>query len=107
MSIKQCHELEAPDKGDVNFADRPNEEDLKKIRTRKAEMPMLPVTLKDGSKRELWCTFGPEQIDIDVCSPTGKTYRHNLIRTPLQAFLHLGMWALCQSKFSLTVQKKE
>lgn len=37
---------------------------------------MLPVTLKDGSKRELWCTFGPEQIDININSPKGA---HGLI----------------------------
>ena len=58
--------------GTMLFADRPNEEDLKMIRTRKADMPMLPVTLKDGSERELWCTFGPEQIDLDIASPSGK-----------------------------------
>lgn len=44
---------------------------MKRIRTRKAEMPMLPVTLNDGSERELWCTFGPEQIDLDIASPSG------------------------------------
>ena len=41
------------------------------IRTRKAEQPKLEVQLHDGSKRELWCTFGPQQIDINVCSPQG------------------------------------
>ncbi|EIE21097.1 sucrose phosphorylase [Coccomyxa subellipsoidea C-169] len=61
--------------------DRPNEEDLKQIRTRKADMPMLPVTLKDGSKRELWCTFGPEQIDIDIDSPSGRKFVEDSLRS--------------------------
>jgi hypothetical protein len=34
-------------------------------------MPVLPVQLKDGTKREVWCTFGPEQIDIDINSAAG------------------------------------
>ena len=50
---------------------RPNTEDLELIRTRKPEEPKLEVTLKDGSKRNVWCTFGPQQIDIDVASPSG------------------------------------
>ncbi|CAL8469192.1 g8733 [Coccomyxa elongata] len=61
--------------------DRPNEEDLKRIRTRKADMPMLPVTLKDGSERELWCTFGPEQIDLDIASPSGRKFVEDSLRS--------------------------
>ena len=60
-------------------AGRPTKEDLERIRTRKAEEPKLEVTLKDGSKRTVWCTFGPQQIDIDVSSPSGETSPHNLI----------------------------
>ena len=50
---------------------RPTQEDLELIRTRKPEEPKLEITLKDGSKRNVWCTFGPQQIDIDVSSPSG------------------------------------
>lgn len=32
---------------------------------------MIEVTLKDGSKRKLWCTFGDQQIDLDPFSPSG------------------------------------
>ena len=55
-------------------ADRPTEKDLELIRTRKAEQPKLDVTLKDGSHRELWCTFGPQQIDINIASPSGRWF---------------------------------
>ena len=40
------------------------------IRTRKPEKPLIEVDTKDG-KRRLWCTFGPQQIDIDPFSEKG------------------------------------
>lgn len=49
----------------------PNEEDLLRIRTRKAEAPVLTVTMGDGSTRRVWCTFGPQQIDINPFSAPG------------------------------------
>lgn len=49
----------------------PNEEDLRAIRTRKAEAPVLSVTMADGSTRRVWCTFGPQQIDINPFSAPG------------------------------------
>lgn len=49
----------------------PSEEDLLKIRTRKAEAPVLEVTMGDGSTRRVWCTFGPQQIDINPFSEPG------------------------------------
>lgn len=39
-------------------AGAPDTADLERIRTRKPEAPMIEVTLKDGSHRKLWCTFG-------------------------------------------------
>jgi len=50
---------------------KPDDEDLERIRTRKPEPPMIEVTLQDGSKRQLWCTFGPQQIDLDPFSSSG------------------------------------
>ena len=52
-------------------AGRPTKEDLDAIRTRKPERPMIEVTLADGSTRRLWCTFGPQQIDINPFSEPG------------------------------------
>ena len=40
------------------------------------------MQLHDGSKRELWCTFGPQQIDINVFTPQGA--RPSLHCPPLQ-----------------------
>ncbi|CAL5229827.1 g13231 [Coccomyxa viridis] len=60
---------------------RPNKDDLELIRTRKPEEPKLEVTLKDGSKRNVWCTFGPQQIDIDVASPSGRKFVEDSLRS--------------------------
>lgn len=49
----------------------PEQKDLELIRTRKPEAPVIEVTLKDGSKQRLWCTFGSQQIDINPFSPSG------------------------------------
>lgn len=51
----------------------PTDEQLQLIRTRKPEAPMIEVEMKDGSKKKLWCTFGPQQIDIDPFSKPGRT----------------------------------
>ncbi|KAK9815406.1 hypothetical protein WJX72_003171 [[Myrmecia] bisecta] len=52
----------------------PTQEQLKLIRTRKPEAPVLEVTLNDGTKKKLWCTFGPQQIDINPFSQKGREF---------------------------------
>ncbi len=49
----------------------PTLDDLERIRTRKAEAPVLTVDLKNGKQEKVWCTFSPQQIDIDVTSKQG------------------------------------
>lgn len=49
----------------------PTDEQLQLIRTRKPEAPVIEVDMKDGSKKRLWCTFGPQQIDINPFSKSG------------------------------------
>lgn len=52
-------------------AGEPTDEQLQLIRTRKPEAPVIEVEMGDGSKKKLWCTFGPQQIDIDPFSKPG------------------------------------
>ena len=45
--------------------------------------PGLPFTvaqLDDGSKRVLWTTFTPSQLDIDVLHPQGKAYLEGILQ---------------------------
>jgi sucrose phosphorylase len=44
-------------------------------------LPFTPMTLADGSRRILWTTFTPEQLDIDVDHPEGKRYLDGILRT--------------------------
>ena len=46
--------------------------------------PRLPFSIKsfkDGSKRLLWTTFTPDQIDIDLETTAGREYLRNIIET--------------------------
>ena len=52
----------------------PTRTDLERIRTRKPEAPCLTVELGNGKQHKIWCTFGPQQIDLDVYSVTGVLY---------------------------------
>lgn len=52
-------------------AGRPTKKDLALIRTRKPEPPVLEVKLNNGDTARVWCTFGPQQIDINPFSEFG------------------------------------
>lgn len=62
------------------ISDGPGEKDLASIITHQGDLPMIEVTLADGSKRRLWNTFGPEQIDINPKSPAGNRLQVILFR---------------------------
>lgn len=52
----------------------PTPEQLAMIYKRKARAPHVPVRFADGSTEELWCTFGEEQLDIDLKSAVGQRF---------------------------------
>jgi sucrose phosphorylase len=62
------------------FPDGASERDLLAIYRPRPGLPFTPMTLADGSKRILWTTFTPEQIDIDVHHPEGIRYLENILR---------------------------
>ena len=43
--------------------------------------PFSPVTLATGERRDLWTTFTPNQIDIDVTHARGHEYIEEILRT--------------------------
>jgi sucrose phosphorylase len=43
--------------------------------------PFTPVMLDTGDTVQLWTTFTPEQVDIDVMHPLGQQYLGNILRT--------------------------
>jgi sucrose phosphorylase len=44
----------------------PTAEDIEKIYKRKPRAPYIEVTFKDGTKEKLWCTFGDDQVDLNI-----------------------------------------
>jgi sucrose phosphorylase len=57
------------------------EADLLAIYRPRPGLPFTAVTLADGSRRLLWTTFTPQQIDIDVEHPQGRAYLEGILRT--------------------------
>ena len=62
------------------FPEGATEQDLLAIYRPRPGLPFTPMTLADGSRRILWTTFTPEQIDIDVDHPEGIRYLDNILQ---------------------------
>jgi len=45
---------------------RPMDKHIKKIYKRKPRAPYVTATFKDGSSEKIWCTFGDDQIDLNI-----------------------------------------
>jgi sucrose phosphorylase len=44
----------------------PTADELDKILKRKPRAPYIDVTFKDGTSEKVWCTFGDDQIDLNI-----------------------------------------
>ena len=58
-----------------------SERDLLAVYRPRPSLPFTPVTRADGSRRLLWTTFTPHQIDIDVQHPQGRAYLDRVLQT--------------------------
>jgi sucrose phosphorylase len=61
------------------FPQGASEADLRAIYRPRPGLPFTPVTLADGSRRMLWTTFTPDQVDIDVFHPEGVRYLDGIL----------------------------
>ncbi len=50
------------------------EQDLVGIYRPRPGLPFMPVQFGDGTRRLVWTTFGPTQVDIDLEHPSGQDY---------------------------------
>lgn len=66
---------------DAVFPDGATEGELLSIYRPRPGLPFTPMTLQDGSRRILWTTFAPQQIDIDVTGEPGRDYLDSILRT--------------------------
>ena len=46
----------------------PSQKDIDAIYKRKPRAPFVEVRFKDGSREKIWCTFGDDQLDLNVCN---------------------------------------
>lgn len=58
----------------------PTQEQVDKIYKRKPKAPYVNLTFSDGTTEKIWCTFGEEQIDLDVNSPHVKEFIEKTVR---------------------------
>lgn len=56
------------------FPDGATEEELMRLYRPRPGLPFTPHTLADGSRRLVWTTFTPQQIDIDVRQQVTRDY---------------------------------
>ncbi len=65
-------------------------------------LPFSPKILRDNSKRLLWTTFTPEQVDINIQCEIGRRYVSNILRT----FSCSGVRALRLDAAGYTVKRR-
>ena len=63
------------------FGNEANNDAVQAIYRPRPGLPFSKTTLGSGETVELWTTFTPEQIDIDVSHPLGQQYLDNILHT--------------------------
>ena len=79
----------------------PTAEDIKNIYKRKPKAPYVIVTFKDGTSEKIWCTFGDEQIDLNL--QTDVTWR--FINDNLKGLAGHGAALIRLDAFAYAVKK--
>ncbi|MDD3214274.1 MAG: sucrose phosphorylase [Eubacteriales bacterium] len=79
----------------------PTREQMDKIYKRKPREPYVEAQFADGTAEKLWCTFGNEQIDLDVRKPATRAF----IRDTLLAMCGEGAALIRLDAFAYTVKK--
>jgi len=72
---------------DSVFPAGPTAEELRRIYRPRPGAPFTALSLATGETKQLWTTFTPQQVDIDVTHPLGKAY----LETILQRFREGGV----------------
>jgi sucrose phosphorylase len=63
------------------FPDRASEADITRFYRPRPGLPFTPYRSADGSRRLVWTTFMPSQVDIDITHPAGIGYLERLADT--------------------------
>lgn len=79
----------------------PSGEQLSMIYKRKPRAPYTEVAFNDGTVEKVWCTFGEEQIDLNVSAPATKQF----IRESLTSLCGNGASVIRLDAFAYAVKK--
>jgi sucrose phosphorylase len=79
----------------------PSESDIEKIYKRKPRAPYVTLTFKDGTTEKIWCTFGDDQIDLDIRNEV--TWR--FIEDNLKTLVQRGAALIRLDAFAYVVKK--
>lgn len=65
----------------------PTQEEVDAIYKRKPRAPYVEAAFADGTREKIWCTFGEEQIDLNLQSDCGKSF----VKENLEALCEHGI----------------
>lgn len=63
------------------FPQGAQEAEIRRIYRPRPGLPFREITLANGERRNLWTTFTPQQVDIDVHHPEGRAYLDRILTT--------------------------
>jgi sucrose phosphorylase len=66
---------------DTVFPDGATEELVTAFYRPRAGLPFTPYEMADGTRRLVWTTFMPSQVDLDVSHPAARAYLARVLRT--------------------------
>ncbi len=81
----------------------PTEEQVDKIYKRKPKAPYVDLEFNDGTVEKIWCTFGEEQIDLDV----KKDITRNFINKTLEDMCNQGASMIRLDAFAYAIKKPD
>jgi sucrose phosphorylase len=79
----------------------PTADELDKILKRKPRAPYVDVTFKDGTSEKVWCTFGDDQIDLNIQSDVTWQY----IKDNVQLLANHGAALVRLDAFGYSIKK--
>lgn len=88
---------------DTVWGKKPTAEQVDKIYKRKPRAPYVTVTLSSEETRNVWCTFGEEQIDLNTESKVGKKF----LKDNLERLMNHGIKGIRLDAFAYAVKKAD
>lgn len=79
----------------------PTQEEVEQLYRRKPTMPCVDARFADGSTEKIWCTFGDQQMDLDVSQPVTREF----IRNSLLGLIRRGASVIRLDAFAFAVKK--